>query len=160
MIFRFYLFSELHIISYDCWECWKNQINRFNRENPIYLIYSKKKMSTFDLTLPCVHLTWNCSHWTRTVDGKMAVEEKCLPPQVCWAGRSVSMTGQGKIPYLRAMTAYENRYHAVSCLAKHSFKICLVLGMKLMWPVLVPFQPKELTATLSKLSWMLIYGNV
>ena len=40
MISHFYLFSELHIISYDCWECRKNQ-NRFNRKNPIYLKKSR-----------------------------------------------------------------------------------------------------------------------
>ena len=38
-----YLFSKLHIISYDCRECWKNQINktiRFNKKNPFYFLKS------------------------------------------------------------------------------------------------------------------------
>ena len=36
MIFHFYLFSKLHIISDDCRECWKNQINLFNRKKSCF----------------------------------------------------------------------------------------------------------------------------
>ena len=48
MIFHFYLFSELHIISYDCQECWKIKLIDwiqkiwFNRKNLIYSIVLKQ----------------------------------------------------------------------------------------------------------------------
>ena len=86
MIFHFYLFSELHIISYDCQECWKNQINRFNRKN---LDFSNPELQWLRRSERDLVCTWSVPPWAGgwgSGRGRGRESGSCRPPCAWDAG--------------------------------------------------------------------------